>query len=213
MIKLKKFIFKDTEKNTELVLPVTPPSFTVYHGINIEVVNIHTLGDVALPGYSTLATLKIECMFPAKNYPFNQPNADLNPYSYIKKFDDWKNNHTILRFIVSGTIVNIPVLVQEISYGEQDGTGDVYATITLREYRRLSAVQVTKTGNAHRAVEQKTTSTQTYVVKKGDTLSAICRKYYGDASLYSKLAKYNSIKNPNLIYVGQTIKLPDKSLL
>lgn len=214
MIKLKKIIFKDTEKNTELVLPITPPSFTIYHGINIETINIHTLGDVALPGHGTLATFKIECMFPAKNYPFNQPNTELDPYAYVKKFEDWSDNHTILRFIVSDTTVNIPVLIKEIMYGEKDGTGDVYATITMREYRQLSAVQVSKTGNATRSIEKKTSSTpQTYTVKKGDTLSAICRKYYGDSTLYSKLAKYNGIKNPNLIRVGQIIKLPDKSLL
>jgi len=214
VIKLKKIIFKDTEKNAELVLPVTPPSFEVSHGINIETINIHTLGDVALPGYGTLATLKIDCMFPAKKYPFNQPNTELAPYAYVKKFEDWSDNHTILRFIVSDTTVNIPVLIKEIMYGEKDGTGDVYATITMREYRQLSAVQVSKTGNVARTAEVKTATTaQTHIVKSGDTLSAICRKYYGDASLYPKLAAFNNIKNPNLIYVGDVIKIPDRSLL
>lgn len=212
---MKKFIFKDIEKNTELVLPVTPPSFLIYHGINIETINIHTLGDVALPGYGTLPTLKIECMFPANDYLFNQPNTILDPYAYVKKFEDWCDNYAVLRFIVSNTSVNIPVLINEIMYGEKDGTGDVYATITMREYRKLSAVQVTKTGtgNVVRSNEKTTSTPQTYVVKKGDTLSAICRKYYGNAALYAKLSSYNSIKNPNLIYVGQVIKLPDKSLL
>jgi len=54
---------------------------------------------------------------------------------------------------------------------------------------------------------------QTYTVVKGDTLSSICRRFYGDASLYNKLARYNSIANPNLIYAGQQIRLPDKSAL
>lgn len=209
-----KFIFKDTDKNTELVLPVTPPNFVVSHGINIETINIHTLGDIALPGYGTLPAFKIECLFPAREYPFNQPNTDPDPYQYVKKFQEWCENHTILRFIISDTIVNIPVLVAEIMYGERDGTGDVYATITMRGYRQLSAVQVSKTGNNPRTTAEKTTPTpQTYVVKPGDTLSAICRKYYGNAMLYSKLASVNGIKNPNLIYVNQIIKLPDKNLL
>jgi len=214
VIKLKKIIFKDTEKNAELVLPVTPPSFEVSHGINIETINIHTLGDVALPGYGTLATIKIDCMFPAKKYLFNQPATVLDPYAYVKRFKDWCNNHTILRFIVSDTTVNIPVLINDITYGEKDGTGDVYATITLREYRILSPVQTSKTGNVARTAEVKTATTaQTHIVKSGDTLSAICRKYYGDASLYPKLAAFNNIKNPNLIYVGDVIKIPDRSLL
>lgn len=44
----------------------------------------------------------------------------------------------------------------------------------------------------------------TYTVKKGDTLSAIAAKY---KTSVSKLAKDNSIKNPNLIYPGQKIKI------
>ncbi len=45
-----KLIFRDTAAGRELVLPVTPESFQVSHGINIETINIHTLGDVAVAG-------------------------------------------------------------------------------------------------------------------------------------------------------------------
>lgn len=45
-----------------------------------------------------------------------------------------------------------------------------------------------------------------YTVKKGDTLSGIAAKY---GTTYQKLAKYNDIKNPNLIHVGQKIKIPN----
>ena len=46
---------------------------------------------------------------------------------------------------------------------------------------------------------------EVYTVKSGDTLSAIARKYN---TAYQKLAAYNGIANPNLIYVGQKIKIP-----
>ena len=45
-----------------------------------------------------------------------------------------------------------------------------------------------------------------YTVKKGDTLSGIAAKY---GTTYQKLAKYNDIQNPNLIHVGQKIKIPN----
>ncbi len=210
---MRKFIFKDTEKNTETVLPVTPSSFELSHGINIETINIYMLGDVVLPGYSTLATIKIECMLPAKKYPFNQPKTKIEPYEYIKKFKAWCDNHTVMRFVISGTGINVQVIITDITYGEKDGTKDVNATISLREYRKLIAIQTNKTGNIKRSSEKTSTDTDTYVVKKGDTLGAICRKYYGDSSLYLKLAKYNDIKNVNLINAGLKIKLPAKSLL
>lgn len=44
-----------------------------------------------------------------------------------------------------------------------------------------------------------------YTVVKGDTLSAIA-KHYG--TTYQVLAKYNSISDPNIISVGQKIKIP-----
>lgn len=53
----------------------------------------------------------------------------------------------------------------------------------------------------------------TYVVKKGDTLSQIAEKYkstYGFTSTYTyvkELTKINNLKNPDLIMIGQVIKL------
>ena len=51
----------------------------------------------------------------------------------------------------------------------------------------------------------------TYTVKKGDTLSQIAETYLGDWRKYTYLAAINNIKNPNLIYVGQVIKLSGSS--
>lgn len=47
----------------------------------------------------------------------------------------------------------------------------------------------------------------TYTVKAGDTLSKIALEQLGSASKYQYLAKINGISNPNLIYVGQVLKL------
>lgn len=52
-----------------------------------------------------------------------------------------------------------------------------------------------------------TTKTITYKVKKGDTLSAIAKKY---GTTYQKIAKDNGIENPNFIKVGQTLKIKVK---
>ena len=50
------------------------------------------------------------------------------------------------------------------------------------------------------------TSYNTYTVQKGDTLSQIASKY---RTTYQKLASYNNISNPNLIYPGQVILIPE----
>lgn len=53
-------------------------------------------------------------------------------------------------------------------------------------------------------LSKKTSKTITYTVKKGDTLSSIAKKY---GTTYQKIAKDNGIKNPNVIRVGQKLKI------
>ena len=102
-------------------------------------------------------------------------------------------------------------------FAEQDGTGDVYATINIAQYRVLKPADSTvkrATGNNARTENQTAVqSEKTYQLVSGDTLSGISRKFYGDSSLYGKLASYNGIKNANIIRAGSTIKIPDKGKL
>ena len=54
------------------------------------------------------------------------------------------------------------------------------------------------------------TGGRTYVVVKGDSLSAIAQREYGDAKEWQRIYEANRdvIKNPDLIYPGQTLRLP-----
>ena len=51
---------------------------------------------------------------------------------------------------------------------------------------------------------------KTYTVVAGDTLSEIAKREYGDASDWKRIYEANkdTIKNPDLIYPGQTFKIP-----
>lgn len=55
---------------------------------------------------------------------------------------------------------------------------------------------------------KKNTKTKTYKVKRGDTLWNISKKYYGSGAKYTKIATANKLKNPNVIKVGQKLKIP-----
>lgn len=59
----------------------------------------------------------------------------------------------------------------------------------------------------------KTNKSKTYTVKKGDCLYAISRKFYGSGANWKKIYDANKKtigSNPNLIYVGQKLKIPAK---
>ncbi|WP_243207198.1 LysM peptidoglycan-binding domain-containing protein [Mediterraneibacter hominis] len=48
----------------------------------------------------------------------------------------------------------------------------------------------------------------TYVIQSGDTLSGIAQRF---GTTYQAIASLNGLSNPNLIYAGQTIKIPENN--
>lgn len=71
-----------------------------------------------------------------------------------------------------------------------------------------SAAPVKKVNSAKSSTKKTTSSVSVYTVKKGDTLSEIAKEY---GTTVNELVKLNNIKNPNLIYPGQKLKLKSSS--
>lgn len=88
---------------------------------------------------------------------------------------------------------SVDTLAAEVMAGKY-GNGDVRRRVLGKRYE---AVQNKINGVSNQA--------RVYTVRPGDTLSGIAAKY---GTSYQKLAQINGIPNPNLIHVGQTIKLP-----
>lgn len=59
-------------------------------------------------------------------------------------------------------------------------------------------------------VEEEKEKVEFYEIVSGDTLGAIAKRYYGNASLYTRIHEANKelIPDPNKIYPGQKIKIP-----
>lgn len=204
-----KFILKSD--GGEMILPVTPQTFTVSKSNNVQKLSIHQLGDVNVWGQPGLCEIKIESFFPAEQRSYSFSGGD--PYAMAEQIEGWINDQTVIRFIVSDTPVNLAVLPAAIEYGESDGTGDVDFTLTLKEYRSMETVDLNGTGEGRETENEPVSSEQTYEVKSGDTLWAIAKQYYGDGSLAYKLAAVNGIKNANLIYPGNVLKIPERGIV
>ena len=58
---------------------------------------------------------------------------------------------------------------------------------------------------------KKKSKARTYAVSAGDTLSAIAKKFYGDANRWKDILEANkdAIKDPNAIRVGQELIIPE----
>lgn len=211
-----RIIFRNVKTNQELVMPVTPPDFYVEEGRQIENLAMTDTGEVNLPGLRKLFNERLEFLLPSSARNYTAGGWTGEPYAVVDRLTEWSNSGGALRLIVTDTPVNVPVLLGPVRHGQRDGTGDVYVTLELRQYRELaeeSAEVNPDTGNMGRAAPQEKREETSCTVAKGDTLWGICRRTYGDGSLAWKLAEANGIKNANLIYPGQVVKLPDKGSL
>lgn len=209
-------ILKNTDTGQALTLPVTPSGYPMAAGRAVERLDMAQTGQIALPGLRSLFAGTLEFMLPARQYPFLTAGAVAQPSHYIDQLTAWSTSANVCRYIVTGTDINIPVLLGALDYGENDGTNDVNCKLPLYEYRYLDEAKAsTVTQNNGRQVEaaSQPEAAGSYTVVKGDSLWAICKKTYGDGSLAYKLATANNIKNPNLIYPGQVLTLPDKAAL
>jgi len=63
------------------------------------------------------------------------------------------------------------------------------------------------------AAPEQTIPVEYYTIVKGDTLSGIAKRLYGNAMDYPHIFEANRevIKDPDLIYPGQKIRIPEKS--
>jgi len=57
---------------------------------------------------------------------------------------------------------------------------------------------------------EQTVEVEYYIIKKGDTLWKVAAQFYGNGSKYTKIFEDNRevIKDPDLIYPGQKIRIP-----
>ena len=134
---LRLITFLEEAAGVELVLPVTPSSYQWAHEAAIETVTVDQLGDLNFFGGKRMGSTTLhDCLLPAQAYPFLSPGAGTNPWLYLEQLERWVDRGTVVRWLVSGTPVNAAVLLEGVTYREQDGTNDLYADITLRQYTR-----------------------------------------------------------------------------
>lgn len=195
--------------NDKLRLPVLPEEFEVASSNMNERININAIGEINILGNEEVKEFEMESFFPAQEYYFVEYNGFPKPYECVEMIDKWRHSKEPARLIVTDTSINMEVGFDEFTYGERDGTGDVYYSLSLSEYKqikvRVKAKKYEPPKKAKRPAPKP--KKKSYTVKRGDNLWNISKRFTGNPMNYKKIAKENKIKNPNLIFPGQVIKI------
>ena len=198
--------------------PILPAEITVENSAIINRVNIVNKGEVPVFGGVNLASIQINSFFPATEYDFCKYTGFPSPYECVKIMEDWRKKGQDIRFIVTGTDINIPVIIESFSYGEVAGSRDVEYSLNLKEHKSVTIQQVATTskpnnGNTNTRPSNPPATPKTHKVVKGDCLWDIAQKYLGKCSRYPEIKKanwdkYPSLKQNNIIYTYMTLVIP-----
>jgi LysM repeat protein len=113
-------------------------------------------------------------------------------------------------------VVAVGALAAAVPQIEGSAAAASVASAQHVEHARLDAAMLPAHGAArsatteHSATARTASAARTYTVHSGDTLSAIAQRFYGVADDWRGLytANHAEIGNPQLIYPGQQLKLP-----
>ena len=214
------------------LLPVTPQKLQLEMKNANKTYTLINEGEINVLKTPGLTEIEFDALLPNVKYPFaTYKSGFVGAKEFLKVLKNYKQNKETFQFIVTRTLPNGKMLfdtnmkVSLESYTiKEDAKNygmDVMVNIKLKQYRDYSA----KTCNIQSATEKQEPkaivedtrpvenppSVTNYTVKKGDTLWAIAKYYYGNGSKYKLIASANpQISNPNLIYPGQVLTIPSE---
>ncbi|AGX43949.1 LysM peptidoglycan-binding domain-containing protein [Clostridium saccharobutylicum] len=233
MINIKIHYIKNDIETIQL--PISPSSYKIKSSKNSASINLLGFGEISDGGTPTLKSWTISSIFPSKKYNICTCTPKSNPFDYCDLIEKLKDNNIVCTYVITKTNVNIQCTVDDIEYSEEDGSGDVYFTITFKEHKEIKLTTNSSTETYYTGVDQMATPsgyhnlatpytvsnlaqpsgysnlaqayTTSYTVKDGDTLVNIAKKVYGDSSKYTNLISKNNLENVNDISVGQVLKI------
>ncbi|KIN80791.1 LysM peptidoglycan-binding domain-containing protein [Clostridium botulinum] len=210
------------------ILPVLPEKIEFDEDGNNKTYDIINLGEINTINKPKLMEISFESFFPKHKGPYVSSEQLFEPSFYIAKIREWRDKKQKIRFIFTGSPLEINDLftIENFKPSEEGGeVGDVHYSIELKRYKNYAAKKVVivtpKTAAANQSVKKvienskatrpsNTNKPKTHTVSGNDTLWHIAKRYLGDGNKWPQIYNLNKdkIKNPNLIYTGQVLRLP-----
>ncbi len=215
----------EKESGTRLALAMLPEKLKQKGSGKFRSYDIINVGEVRLPSGTKLLQLSWSGKFPGSSrtkYSFIKSHYWRSPTEMVNTFERWRANGTPLILMVTETWINLEVMVSDFSPQPDGGNGDISYDVTFVENKDIKvyttaelnirpAAKTNDTSATASRPEPAAAAAKTYTVKSGDCLWNIAKKYLGSGADYSKIYELNKGtigSNPNLIYPGQVLTLP-----
>lgn len=212
------------------LLPVAPDKLTLKIANKNKTADLINNAEINILKNPGLTEIEFKALLPNVKYPFAiYKNGFQNALYFLKILENLKVNKLAFQFIVSRQMpnrkvifdTNMKVSLEEYKITEDSQEGfDLYVDIKLKQYKEYTTKVLTSNQNINYINTRTITTMQTdkisntggqnYIVKEGDNLWNIAKKFYGDASQYMTIynANKDKISNPNLIFPGQVLWIP-----
>jgi len=118
-------------------------------------------------------------------------------------------------FLLNSVVTNTGIKIDNLELDLNDDTVTAYGQVNSMADKEKLVLALGNVGGIAAvddriSVEKEEPAAEFYTVEKGDSLSKIAKKYYGDPMKYKQLFEANQplLKDPNEIFPGQQIRIP-----
>ncbi|USK54367.1 hypothetical protein LIS82_22880 [Cytobacillus solani] len=133
-------IFLSTKDRKQIIkLPIIPPEIKVNSPSQNEIYSTISQGDIKLIGPPGLRTISFSSFFPFESYSWAKDRT-YKGMRYVHMIEKWKLDKEPIRLVITGkkaSIINMLCAIDNIEFGSQDGTTDIYYTLSLSEFKLL----------------------------------------------------------------------------
>ena len=152
--------------------------------------------------YYALRALSFSCFLPAlqHEYPFIVGD-NKEPSECIELINKWKEARLPVRVIITDTPINLMFGIMSFDYKEQDGSRDIYYTLSLTEYKNLNTPmanndkQVDDTTGLKDRPTNMTQPTTATIWQQGADICDAAKKAYGDYNHWRRIVQSNDLKD------------------
>ena len=212
------------------LMPITPSKVKVKINNQNKTLTLISGEEINILKEAKMTDVYFDVVLPQVPYPFTNGGAQSADY-YLSLFERLKQSKTPFQWILNRSrpdgvalfYSNLTVGLEDYQITDDAKDGfDLTVSVKLKQYRAFGTktVQITPspapsqpaTATVQEPPRETTSAPKAanYTVKSGDCLWNIAKKQLGDGSRWKEIYELNKdkIKNPNLIYSGQSLTMP-----